>query len=390
MENSNGKKTSIVTIILAIVVIALLAYIVYSNVVASKNDVSTPVVNESTEKIVSNKTIKVVDSIEFEEYEGEKRQVVKIENISSETFKNVTPTFIFYDSNGMPVQEGWGASIRYFEPGAVRSVIIYDAIEDYSRMEVGLFDREDFGSKEDVEDLRDKITYEVEESKEADEDGELHITFKGKNNSDKEVSLNFEIGYYDGDKWFYEDDFSVLAEAKEEINTYELLKTKYANGKAFPEGYKYEVKLVEATEAIGEIGDDEEEYEDSAAKKTTKGDVELSIEDEIESALFDLLKENYGEKMSSAKIYVGKVYTPAEVEKNEAIKSLNLGKDDHAFECTIYIEPAEGVDPEIFLVPNGNYDKDSGWVQNISRLGVLRATGKEDPKYKITDYGTGW
>ena len=41
-----------------------------------------------------------------------------------------------------------------------------------------------------------------------------------------------------------------------------------------------------------------------------------------------------------------------------------------------------------FLIPDGEYDEESGWVHNIGRLGVLRLN--EDGKYEITDYGTGW
>ena len=43
------------------------------------------------------------------------------------------------------------------------------------------------------------------------------------------------------------------------------------------------------------------------------------------------------------------------------------------------------------MIPNGEFDEKSGWVTGIGRLGVLRPNPEsEDPKYVITDFGTGW
>ena len=67
--------------------------------------------------------------------------------------------------------------------------------------------------------------------------------------------------------------------------------------------------------------------------------------------------------------------------------SLTLIPLDIAFEATINIEPAEGADPNQFTIPNGEYNEETGWVQDVSRLGVLRA---KDSGYEITDFGTGW
>ena len=52
---------------------------------------------------------------------------------------------------------------------------------------------------------------------------------------------------------------------------------------------------------------------------------------------------------------------------------------------------ADRIDGTELLIPNGEYDEESGWVKNVMRLGVLRRNpDSDDPKYIITDFGTGW
>lgn len=127
------------------------------------------------------------------------------------------------------------------------------------------------------------------------------------------------------------------------------------------------------------------------AEETTTSEIDystLSDEEKVEHALFAKLREAYGDQFESAKIVVDKIYTAKEIENNEALKSLDIKDGELAFEATIDIEPAEGADPNVFMIPNGELNEDNGWVSNMTRLGILTPDG--DNSYTIRDFGTGW
>lgn len=374
-EKSKGNKSIFIIIALIIIIIALIAYIVFACKSKPQNSI-----------VAENKGLLVLDDITIED-EDSKMVVLKVKNTSSKTFTNVTPVLIYYDADNMPIHEAWGTRISYFASGETRYVEYYDTIEEYSKVEVGLFDREDVGIE--YKDLRDKISYEVEKAEEPDEDGEIRLTFKGENKFDKDVELEFQIAYYSGDKLIYEDQFGTLVEANSKFEEYEYYATKFANGTAFPEGYTYEVTLTEAVEYVDET--EELDYEEDATQESSDIDVEsLSDEEKIEHILFKEFKKVYGDKLASAKIYIDKMYTPEEVEKNEVLKSLDIKKDEIAFEATIDFEPAEGADPKEFMIPNGEYNKENGWVSNATRIGILTKDAKSEDGYTIRSLGTGW
>ncbi|MBR3511634.1 MAG: hypothetical protein IKN74_01575 [Clostridia bacterium] len=131
-----------------------------------------------------------------------------------------------------------------------------------------------------------------------------------------------------------------------------------------------------------------EDYEAEDNKSSEIKYSNLNDEEKIEHALFQVFKNNYGDQMASAKVVVDKIYTPEEIEKNEALKSLDIKEGELAFEVTIDFEPAEGADPNIFTIPNGEINEANGWVTNVHRLGILTPDEKEE--YKIRNYGTGW
>ena len=135
------------------------------------------------------------------------------------------------------------------------------------------------------------------------------------------------------------------------------------------------------------------ESNNSTTSKTEGIDIEsLSDEEKIEHYMHALLKDiygEYGEKLEAAKIYVDKMYNATEVAKDGTLKSLNLGEKDIAFEVSLQLQPVEGADIFQFTVPDGVYDEDTGWVNEIHRLGVLRYN-TTDKSYSITNYGTGW
>ena len=360
------KKSGIIIAILLVIIIALIVYIV---------KVGNTLYEEGA---IENRGVLVIDDVNIEEDGKLANVILKVKNTSSEVINNKKPVLIYYDNNNMPIHEAWGARVGYFAPGEERCIMFYEVISEYAKVEVGFFESED---KITYTDLRDKITFDVEKAAEPDEDGEIRLTFKGENKSDKDISATFEIDYYSDDKLIYSDDFMEVINANSDFETYEYYATKFENGNAFPEGYTYETKLVEAVEF--EDGSSEEEN-----STIDLNDPNLSVEDRIESAVYKLLKKDFGDDMASAKIVVNKTYTAEQSKNFEGVKDLDLGENDVAFDVSIDIEPAEGANVMQFLIPDGEYDEESGWVHDKGRLGVLRQN--EDGKYEITNFGTGW
>ena len=104
-----------------------------------------------------------------------------------------------------------------------------------------------------------------------------------------------------------------------------------------------------------------------------------------------LLEETYGDEVVDARIYVQKVYTAEDEQEIEALKQMNLGPDEVAFEVKYELKIAEGVEDKMkFTAATGEYDEESGWVKEKYNLGVLRPNDSGEQKYKITDFGTGW
>lgn len=130
--------------------------------------------------------------------------------------------------------------------------------------------------------------------------------------------------------------------------------------------------------------------EEEAAAVTEKN---MSAEDakyQVEVAMQYLLEEAYGDKVVDARIYVEKVYTAEEEQKDEVLKTLKLGPDEYAFEVKYELLPAEGVDPIEFTAGTGEVDEESGWVVEKYNVGVLRPNDAGEPAYIITDFGTGF
>ena len=366
---SNERGSTLVIVVLVIIIVALVLVMI----------VGRPRVKDG---YVSNKAVAVLDDVNFKEYEDDELLVLKVQNKSSKAIVNKTPILIYYDENNMPIHEGWGAKVSYFAPNDIRFIEFYDTIKEFSKVELGFYDRED---KNQYTDLRDKVTYTVEKADKANEDGIIELRFKGENKADKDVAVEFQVAYYAKNKLIYEDGFITVIDSNSSFDTYEEYHTKYFDGKEFPEGYKYEVTLAEAVEYIDNspLEDEPEDVQDSFDWAV------LSNEEKIEHAIHQLLKKTYGDKLEAAKIYVDKMYTKEEVEKNEVLKTLNIKDTDIAFEASMSLQPAEGADINQFTVADGVYDKDSGWVGDVHRLGILRYDA-EAKTYSIDNYGTGW
>ncbi len=114
-------------------------------------------------------------------------------------------------------------------------------------------------------------------------------------------------------------------------------------------------------------------------------------EAQVIAAMQAKLAEMYGDQVDDSRIRIEKLYSTEDEQAFEPVGSMNLGPNEVAFELTMDLHPAEGADVNMLLIPNGELDEESGWVVNVFRLGVLREnTESSDPKYVITDFGTGW
>lgn len=371
----NKKKVSILTIVLIVLVIALLVYICLTgDFIKPKNN------------IYGSKGLKVIDSTFIRDaYDDEGNILIELQNNSGKEYMTAEPVLIFYDNNGTPFHYAWAAQSDYFGAGETQVFRYYDIVQDYARAEVGFFDDD----QKTVVDLRDKIVYTTEERKVEGEDYSYVIDFDMENTYDKELSLQFNIDYHDPKgNLVYSDEFITVLDPNTKETTYEIKYEKFGNGESFPEGTTYKAYLASAVEYVPADFEEDENTNVNVEGIVLSKDL-VETEDKIESAMFKVLDQTYGEDYDSAKIYVEKWYTSSDVINNEMLSDLNLKDTDVAFEVDMYILPAEGVDYTEFMIPNGVYDEDSGYVQNVTRVGVLRYDQESDT-YSVTDLGTAW
>lgn len=119
-------------------------------------------------------------------------------------------------------------------------------------------------------------------------------------------------------------------------------------------------------------------------------DNQEEAEYQIKVAVQELIKEAYGDNVVDARIYVDKVYSSEEEAKEPALKEMNLGPNEVAFEVSMELKPSSTADVNALTAGNGVYDEKTGWVTEVSRLGILVQDEKDNSKYTITNYGTGW
>ena len=156
-------------------------------------------------------------------------------------------------------------------------------------------------------------------------------------------------------------------------------------------GYTYEpwhLRYVGSEKIAKEIMDKDITFEEYLGSIEDIKNTPEAAKYQIEKALQEYFKKAYGDKISNSRFNVTKIYSAKE-EKQEPLKSLKLGEKDVAFDVTYQLQPSEGTDPKELTIPDGEYDKELGWVKNISRLGVLKYN-EEDGSYSIENFGTGW
>ena len=111
---------------------------------------------------------------------------------------------------------------------------------------------------------------------------------------------------------------------------------------------------------------------------------------QIEVAMQNMLASQYGDGVADAKIYVEKIYSAEDEEQVPALKDMNLGPDEVAFEVKYELKPAEGTDVNLLTAANGNYDEETGWVTEKYNVGILRPSAGGESDYTIDNLGTGW
>ena len=166
---------------------------------------------------------------------------------------------------------------------------------------------------------------------------------------------------------------------------------RYLKGRDDMTGYTYEpwhLRYVGSKKIAKEIMDKDITFEEYLGNIEDIKSTPEAAKYQIERTLQEYFQDAYGDKITNARFNVTKIYSPKE-EKQVPLKSLKLGKKDVAFEVTYQLQPAEGTDPNELTIPDGEYDKDLGWVINISRLGVLRFNNVNG-SYSIENFGTGW
>ena len=158
-------------------------------------------------------------------------------------------------------------------------------------------------------------------------------------------------------------------------------------------GYAYEpwhLRYVYSTEIAKEIMDKNITFEEYLGSIKNIKKVPSAAKYQIERTLEEYLTKNvYKNKISNIKFNITKIYTEKEVKENETLKSSNIGAKDIAFEVIYEMIPADDVDPNELMIPDGNYNKESGYVTDVHRVGILKYNDKKGI-YSITDFGTGF
>ena len=146
----------------------------------------------------------------------------------------------------------------------------------------------------------------------------------------------------------------------------------------------------EATEATANVPKSEQ-YGTAGSNIPLKDNLK-EAEYQIKVALQYKFEEIYGDQVNDARIYVDKMYSYEDEQALEPVREMNLGMNEVAFEVHYELHPSEGADINLLLIPNGEYDEESGWIKDVFRLGVLRKNEDttSEQKYVITDFGTGW
>ena len=108
-------------------------------------------------------------------------------------------------------------------------------------------------------------------------------------------------------------------------------------------------------------------------------------QDAVKRALMQHYLENYEDAIEEVRYNKVKVYSKEEIEKDELLKSLELGENDIAFEVEYELKVKEGY-KDIMQFTAATGEIDGQLVKNKYNCGVLKS--KEDGTYELTNFGT--
>ena len=214
--------------------------------------------------------------------------------------------------------------------------------------------------------------------------------------SEHHTGLAIDICLKKDGKLVYENDDMIsdrktFAKIHKKLSKYGFI-LRYLENKDDITGYAYEpwhLRYVGSTKIAKEIMDKDITLEEYLGSIKDINNNKEAAKYQIEKILQKYFEDIYGDKIINSRFNVTKIYTREEITKNEAIKSLKVGKKDVAFEVTYQLQPTDETDINELMIPNGEYDQELGWVKNINRLGILKYNDKKE-SYSIKNFGTGW
>lgn len=168
---------------------------------------------------------------------------------------------------------------------------------------------------------------------------------------------------------------------------------RYLDGRDDITGYAYEpwhLRYVGTKEIAKEIMDKDITLEEYLGKEKDIANNKSAAKYQIERKLIEEFEENiYKDKISNERFNVTNIYNQEEANKDETLKSLKLGKDDIAFVVLYELMPTEDANKDELMIPDGEYDEETGWIKDMQRVGILRYNSKNG-SFKLENFGTGW
>ena len=193
--------------------------------------------------------------------------------------------------------------------------------------------------------------------------------------SEHHTGLAVDICLKKDGKLVYENDDMIadretFSKIHEKIADYGFI-LRYLEGRDDVTGYAYEpwhLRYVGSKKIAKEIMDKNitfEEYLDSIEDKNHNYSaaiyqIEKTLKEEFQNKI-------YKDKISNVRFNVTKVYTKEEIKKDKVLKSLKIGDKDIAFEVTYQLQPADEIDYNELMIPDGEYNEELEWITNISR-----------------------
>ena len=214
--------------------------------------------------------------------------------------------------------------------------------------------------------------------------------------SEHHTGLAIDICLKKDGKLVYENDDMIadrktFAKIHKKLSKYGFI-LRYLENRDDITGYAYEpwhLRYVGSEKIAKEIMDKDITLEEYLGSIKDINNNKEAAKYQIEKTLQKYFEDIYKDKIINSRFNVTKIYTPEEIEKNETIKSLKVGKKDVAFEVEYQLQPTDENDYNELMIPDGEYDQKLGWVKNINRLGILKFNDKKG-NYSIKNFGTGW